>query len=83
MGGVTSFFSVLGELARDIHSLTPGAKEKEFYREVFNNCKLRVGRSSDPLLPLVLKRQEREYGYDLVVHVPPGLSPINKIKNKC
>lgn len=82
MGGVTSFFSVLGELARDIHSLTPGAKEKEFYREVFNNCKLRVGRSSDPLLPLVLKRQEREYGYDLVVHVPPGLSPMSFVKKK-
>ncbi len=82
MGGVVSFFSVLGELTRDIYSLTPGAREKEFYHEIFNNCKLRVGRSSDPLLPIVLKRQDREYGYDLVVHVPPGLSAISFVKKK-
>ena len=48
IGGVSSLFAVIGELARDIYSLTPGAKEKEFYREVFFNCRLRVGRSNDP-----------------------------------
>lgn len=82
MGGVVSFFSVLGELARDIYSLTPGAREKEFYKQVFTNCKLLIGRSSDPLLPIVLKKQERDYGYDLVIHVPPGLSAMSFVKKK-
>ena len=81
-GGLASFISVVKELLLDIYSLTPGAREKEFYREVFFNCRLRVGSSNDPMLPIVLKRQTRKYGYDLVIHVPPGLSAMSFIKRK-
>lgn len=82
MRGIPSFFAVVEQFAKGVYELTPRAREQSYYREIFANCGLKIGRGDDPMLPVILNRQQREYGYDLIIHVPPGLSMRSFLKKK-
>lgn len=67
--------SVIDKRVKDRRKRRKGRNDLQ---TVWHNCGLKVRSESGQLLyPLLLKRQEKDYGYSLLLHLPTGLSDVS------